>query len=63
MHKSLEEKKKDIIKKHDAMHDLEIEHLEMKRLKQAKENAQQRLEETVTLQDLFSKNDYGLICA
>ena len=55
MHKTLEEREKLIIKEQDEMAKLEVNDLEMERLQTAKENAQQRQQETVTLQDLFNK--------
>ena len=58
MHKTLEEREKQIIKEQDEMGQLEVNDLEMERLQTAKENAQQRQQESVTLQDLFNK--YGI---
>ena len=49
MHKTLEEREKQIIKEQDEMAQLEVNDLEMERLQTAKENAQQRQQETVTL--------------
>ena len=58
MHKTLEEREKQIMKEQDEMGQLEVNDLEMERLQTAKENAQQRQQESVTLQDLFNK--YGI---
>ena len=58
MHKTLEEREKQIMKEQDEMGQLEVNDLEMERLQSAKENAQQRQQESVTLQDLFNK--YGI---
>ena len=46
------------MKEQDEMEKLEVNDLEMERLQSAKENAQQRQQENVTLQDLFNK--YGI---
>lgn len=58
MHKNLEEREKQIMKEQDEMEKLEVNDLEMERLQTAKENAQERQQENVTLQDLFNK--YGI---
>ena len=49
MHKNLEEREKQIMKEQDEMEKLEVNDLEMERLQSAKENAQQRQQENVTL--------------
>ena len=46
------------MKEQDEMEKLEVNDLEMERLQTAKENAQERQQENVTLQDLFNK--YGI---
>ena len=46
------------MKEQNEMEKLEVNDLEMERLQSAKENAQQRQQENVTLQDLFNK--YGI---
>ena len=58
MHKNLEEREKEIQKEQDEMDEMDVEDLEMKRLRTAQENAQQKKQESVTLQDLFNK--YGI---
>ena len=42
MHKSLEEREKEILKEQEVMEDMEAEDLEMERLRTAQENAQKR---------------------
>ena len=58
MHKTLEEREKEILKEQEQMDVMESEDLEMMRLRTAQENAQKRKQESVTLQDLFNK--YGI---
>jgi hypothetical protein len=55
LHKGLQEREKEIFDEQAAMKDKPADELEMERLQTAKENAQPKKAESVSLNDLFSK--------